>query len=97
MKKLLLCAFVLAGAISLHAQGVRGLEELMRDARGRDRSASYADFDDWRVDVCPHHGPSIAADTTGALHAVWFTGAANKAGEIPSAGETGTKDLTKRP
>lgn len=39
-----------------------------------------ATFDDWRVDVCPHHGPSLAADKTGALHAVWFTGAAGKAG-----------------
>jgi hypothetical protein len=39
-----------------------------------------ATFDDWRVDVCPHHGPSVARDGTGALHAVWFTGATGKEG-----------------
>lgn len=30
-------------------------------------------FDDWRIDACPHHGPSLAEDATGRLHAVWFT------------------------
>lgn len=39
-----------------------------------------ATFDDWRVDVCPHHGPSLAADRGGGLHAVWYTGAAGNAG-----------------
>ena len=39
-----------------------------------------ATFDDWRVDVCPHHGPSLAADGAGALHAVWYSGAKDKAG-----------------
>lgn len=34
-----------------------------------------ATFDDWRLGACPHHGPSIAQDAAGALHAVWFTGA----------------------
>lgn len=32
-----------------------------------------ATFDDWRVDACPHHGPSLAEDAEGRLHAVWFT------------------------
>lgn len=32
-----------------------------------------ATFDDWRVDACPHHGPSLAEDAQGRLHAVWFT------------------------
>ena len=31
-----------------------------------------ATFDDWRVDVCPHHGPSLARNAAGRLHAVWF-------------------------
>jgi hypothetical protein len=39
-----------------------------------------ATFDDWRVDVCPHHGPSIAADSRGTLHAAWFSGAPGKTG-----------------
>jgi len=31
-----------------------------------------ATFDNWAVDACPHHGPSLAADAKGQLHAVWF-------------------------
>ncbi|PTY07604.1 hypothetical protein DB347_05060 [Opitutaceae bacterium EW11] len=34
-----------------------------------------ATFDDWRIDVCPHHGPGLGADADGRLHAVWHTGA----------------------
>lgn len=39
-----------------------------------------ATFDGWPVDGCPHHGPAIARDARGRLHAVWFTGAEGKAG-----------------
>lgn len=31
-------------------------------------------FDDWRVDACPHHGPSLAYSPDGARHQVWFNG-----------------------
>ena len=31
-----------------------------------------ATFDRWRVDACPHHGPSLAVDAAGTRHAVWF-------------------------
>lgn len=31
-------------------------------------------FDDWRVDACPHHGPSLAYATDGTRHQVWFNG-----------------------
>jgi hypothetical protein len=39
-----------------------------------------ATFDDWHVDACPHHGPSLAADSAGELHAVWYSGAAQRNG-----------------
>ena len=29
-------------------------------------------LDRWRVDACPHHGPSLAFGTDGTRHAVWF-------------------------
>lgn len=29
--------------------------------------------DRWRLDACPHHGPSLSADAAGGFHAVWFT------------------------
>lgn len=32
-----------------------------------------ATFDDWQLDGCPHHGPSLAEDSGGRMHSVWFT------------------------
>lgn len=29
-------------------------------------------FDRWRIDACPHHGPSLAVAPDGTRHAVWF-------------------------
>jgi hypothetical protein len=29
--------------------------------------------DDWQIDACPHHGPSVAVGADGAIHAAWFT------------------------
>jgi hypothetical protein len=35
--------------------------------------------DDWAIDVCPHHGPSLALGPDGTYHAAWFTsGSARK-------------------
>ena len=31
-----------------------------------------ATFDDWQINACPHHGPSLAAASDGGFHAVWF-------------------------
>jgi hypothetical protein len=31
-----------------------------------------ATFDRWKVDGCPHHGPSLAVAPDGTRHAVWF-------------------------
>ena len=30
--------------------------------------------DNWRIDACPHHGPSLAFDAKGRRHQVWFSG-----------------------
>jgi len=46
-------------------------------ADGRTTGFRRATFDDWRLDACPHHGPSIMPGADGAHHAVWFTGAPN--------------------
>jgi len=39
-----------------------------------------ATFDDWRIDACPHHGPSLVADGAGTLHSVWFAQSSDDAG-----------------
>jgi hypothetical protein len=63
-------------------------------------------FDDWRVDACPHHGPSIAFGPDGARHQAWFNvkdgeggifyARANKAGELSTPLRLGS-DLAKQP
>jgi len=30
--------------------------------------------DGWRIDACPHHGPSLSISTNGTYHLAWFTG-----------------------
>lgn len=42
------------------------------DSDAAPTSVSRATFDKWRVDGCPHHGPSLAIAPNGARHAVWF-------------------------
>lgn len=46
----------------------------------RAQDFARASFDDWRIDACPHHGPSLALDSKGARHLVWFSGAQRGAG-----------------
>ncbi|UXI68534.1 sialidase family protein [Tahibacter amnicola] len=49
-----------------------------------------ATAENWRLDGCPHHGPSLAFDGEGRAHAVWFSAAKGSRvhyGSAP-AGET---------
>ncbi|MHB9119068.1 MAG: sialidase family protein [Burkholderiales bacterium] len=39
---------------------------------GTPEAVLRATFDHWRIDACPHHGPSLAVDSDGVRHAVWF-------------------------
>lgn len=39
---------------------------------GRPEKVRRATFDRWKVDGCPHHGPSLVVDGQGTRHAVWF-------------------------
>ncbi|MBM0108259.1 exo-alpha-sialidase [Steroidobacter sp. S1-65] len=39
---------------------------------GKNIVVERATTDRWRIDACPHHGPSLAFAPNGARHAVWF-------------------------
>lgn len=41
-------------------------------ADGSPETLLRATFDRWKIDGCPHHGPSLAVDSDGIRHAVWF-------------------------
>jgi hypothetical protein len=36
--------------------------------------------DHWKIEACPHHGPSLAVDASGNYHAAWFTGSEQRQG-----------------
>ena len=36
--------------------------------------------DDWRIDACPHHGPSLTISPRGTYLATWFTNGKNRKG-----------------
>ena len=48
------------------------------NADGSPQRLERVTFDRWKIDGCPHHGPSLAVDGAGGCHAVWFN---QKAGE----------------
>ncbi len=39
-----------------------------------------ATFDRWRIDACPHHGPSLTFDHAGRRHQVWFSAGSDDGG-----------------
>lgn len=45
--------------------------------------------DGWVYPGCPHAGPSIAVDSAGVLHVVWYTGAEGRAGLYLAASHDG--------
>lgn len=36
--------------------------------------------DEWKIEACPHHGPSVATSGSGAIHAAWYTDGAVRQG-----------------
>lgn len=44
-----------------------------------------ASFDDWRIDACPHQGPTHAYGADGVRHQVWFNGKEGKGGGVQYA------------
>lgn len=48
-----------------------------RDHPGPIRKVSE---DNWRIDACPHVGPSLTVAADGSIHATWFSGGGNRKG-----------------
>ena len=47
---------------------------------GRAGPMRRVSFENWRIDACPHHGPSLVEDAQHRLHAVWFSAAPQQQG-----------------
>lgn len=55
-----------------------------------------ATFENWCLDACPHHGPSVAQDAEGHLHAVWFSGAPQNEGVFYGRVDRRGEDSSRR-
>jgi hypothetical protein len=51
-------------------------------ADGSVRSLTRVAEDHWKLDACPHHGPSLARAVDGTFHAVWFSGGGVRQGSF---------------
>lgn len=54
-------------------------------ATGAPAGVSRVSFDHWRIDACPHHGPSMAFDAAGRRHQVWFSAGDEQGGVFYAA------------
>lgn len=53
-------------------------------------------MDHWKIDACPHHGPSLAITADGTRHAVWFN-QVNGDGRVFYGRLTGSEPAAVRP
>jgi hypothetical protein len=51
--------------------------------------------DGWVFQGCPHTGPALAVDQTGATHVAWFTGKEGGAGVFYAAANSSTQDFAE--
>lgn len=54
-------------------------------AGGRPAPPQRATEDGWKIDACPHHGPSLAFDGKGRRHQAWFSAAGDDGGVFYSS------------
>lgn len=43
------------------------------DRAGKPGPLRRVSVDDWQIEACPHHGPSLSVSPSGSYHAAWFT------------------------
>lgn len=50
--------------------------------------------DDWKIDACPHQGPSLAIAPDGTYHVVWYTGGRQRQGLFYAASADGGRSFS---
>ncbi len=51
-------------------------------------------LDDWQIEACPHHGPSLAVGQSGVVHAAWFTAGKARQGLFYARSSDGGEHFT---
>jgi hypothetical protein len=49
--------------------------------------------DEWMIDGCPHHGPSLGVDSQGNIHAAWYSGKEGASGSSYAISSDGGKEF----
>lgn len=57
-------------------------------------AASRVAVDDWKIEACPHQGPSLSIDAQGLYHAAWFTDGARRQGLFYARSSDGGKTFS---
>lgn len=79
---------------AVFAGSIRDIVVARSDDGGRSfRPAVPVHDDGWRIDACPHAGPSLAVDAEGRLHVAWFTGADGGAGVFHAVSTDGGRSF----
>lgn len=79
---------------AVFAGSIRDVVVARSDDGGRSfRPAIPVHDDGWRLDACPHAGPSLAVDAEGRLHAAWFTGVEGRAGVFHAVSTDGGRSF----
>jgi hypothetical protein len=73
----------------IFAPNVRDHAMAVLHASGRPGPVVRNTFEDWRIDACPHHGPSLAFDGKGRRHQVWFSAGTEDGGVYYAAAARG--------
>jgi hypothetical protein len=55
---------------------------------------SRVSVDDWKTDVCPHQGPSLALAADGSYHVAWFTNGSVRKGLFYASSEDGGRTFS---
>ncbi|MEQ1908354.1 MAG: sialidase family protein [Vicinamibacterales bacterium] len=58
------------------------------------RSLARVAEDHWKLDACPHHGPSLALAPDGTFHAVWYSGGGVRQGSFYAHSTDGGKTFS---
>jgi len=57
----------------VYNNGVRDHALIQMDKMGRWQKPQRVTHDNWKIEACPEHGPSIAIDDKNRTHLTWFT------------------------
>jgi hypothetical protein len=60
------------------------------NAGGTPGPLNRVSIDDWKIEACPHHGPSLAIASDGSYHVAWFTDGRSRKGLFYAHADSGT-------